>query len=135
MADDFTYWNIAFDVYEKGVAGWQKSSFHALRWPVWGLCWVIQKVAGLGLGAYLGAGLVYLAAGAVVCFQLGRLVRPFAPMQQLLKSLITELHTAFFKPNGFTKERHRFRRVIDTAMQEVEFQSSQWNSSDGPITF
>ena len=77
MADDFTYWNIAFDVYEKGVAGWQKSSFHALRWPVWGLCWVIQKVAGLGLGAYLGVGLVYLAAGAVVCFQLGRLARIF----------------------------------------------------------
>lgn len=56
-------------------------------------------------------------------------------MQQLIKSLITELHANFFKPNGFTKERQRFRRVIDTAMQEVGFQSSQWNSSGGPITF
>ena len=56
-------------------------------------------------------------------------------MHPLLKSLITELHTAFFKPNGFKKERQRFRRVIDTAMQEVEFQSSQWNSSDGPTRF
>lgn len=56
-------------------------------------------------------------------------------MQQLLKSLIAELHDAYFKPNGFKKERQRFRRVIDVAMQEVEFQSSQWNCSDGPITF
>jgi hypothetical protein len=56
-------------------------------------------------------------------------------MQTLIKSLITELHATFFKPNGFTKERQRFRRVIDTAMQEVDFQSSQWNSSDDPITF
>jgi hypothetical protein len=56
-------------------------------------------------------------------------------MQPLIKSLITDLHAAYFKPNGFKKERQRFHRVIDTAMQEVEFQSSQWNSSDGPITF
>lgn len=56
-------------------------------------------------------------------------------MQPLIKSLITELHTAYFKPNGFKKERQRFRRVIETAMQEVEFQSSQWNVLEGPITF
>ncbi len=56
-------------------------------------------------------------------------------MQELLKSLITKLHTAYFKPNGFKKERQRFWREIDTVMQEVEFQSSQWNSSDDPITF
>jgi hypothetical protein len=57
------------------------------------------------------------------------------PMQPLLKSLIAELRATFFKPNGFTKQRQRFRRVVVTAMHEIEFQSSQWNSSDGPITF
>jgi len=56
-------------------------------------------------------------------------------MQQLLKSLIAELHIAFFKPNGFKKERNRFLRVIGATMQAIEFQSSRWNSSDGPISF
>jgi hypothetical protein len=56
-------------------------------------------------------------------------------MQELLKSMLTELHAAYFKPNGFTKERQRFRREVDTVMQQVEFQSSQWNSSDGPVRF
>src|SRR5262245_26053860 len=56
-------------------------------------------------------------------------------MQKPLKRLIAELHTAYFKPNGFKKERQRFRRDLDTVMQEVEFQSSQWNSPDGPVTF
>lgn len=56
-------------------------------------------------------------------------------MQEPLKRLIAELHTAYFKPNGFKKERHRFRRDVDTVMQEVEFQSSSWNSSGEPVTF
>ena len=56
-------------------------------------------------------------------------------MQEALQRLITELHTAYFKPNGFKKERHRFQRDVDAALQEVEFQSSQWNSSGGPVTF
>lgn len=62
-------------------------------------------------------------------------VRPLRAMQEILKRLLTELHTAYFKPNGFTKERQRFRREIDTVMQQVEFQSSQWNSSDSPLRF
>jgi hypothetical protein len=56
-------------------------------------------------------------------------------MQESLKRLIAELHVAYFKPNGFKKERQRFRRDIDMVMQEVAFQSSSWNSSDGPLTF
>jgi len=56
-------------------------------------------------------------------------------MQQLLKRLIAELHATYFKSHGFKKERQRFRREVDTVMQEVEFESSQWNSSDAPITF
>jgi hypothetical protein len=56
-------------------------------------------------------------------------------MQEPLKCLIAALHAAYFKPNGFKKERQRFRRDVDTIMQEVEFQSSSWNSSGGPVTF
>jgi hypothetical protein len=56
-------------------------------------------------------------------------------MQELLKRLLSELHAAYFKPNGFTKERQRFRRDVDEVMQEVDFQSSAWNSSGGPVTF
>jgi len=56
-------------------------------------------------------------------------------MQDPLKRLIAELHSAFFKPNGFKKERTRFCRTVDTAVQEMLFQSSRWNSADSPISF
>lgn len=56
-------------------------------------------------------------------------------MQQLLKTFISDLHSTYFKPNGFKKERQRFRRNIDKVTQEIEFQSSSWNSSGEPITF
>jgi len=56
-------------------------------------------------------------------------------MQDPLKRLIAELHSSFFKPNGFKKERARFRRTVDTAVQEILFHSSRWNSADSPIPF
>ena len=56
-------------------------------------------------------------------------------MQGLLKDLLTELHSRYFKPNGFKKTRHRFSREVDGVMQEVEFQSSQWNMKGDAITF
>ena len=56
-------------------------------------------------------------------------------MQEPLKRLIAGLHAAYFKPQGFRKDRQRFRRDVDTVLQEVEFQSSSWNSTDGPVTF
>ena len=56
-------------------------------------------------------------------------------MHNLLKRLLTELHAGYFKPNGFSKERQRFRRTVDEVMQEVDFQSSQWNSSPAPTRF
>jgi hypothetical protein len=54
---------------------------------------------------------------------------------KLLKDLITELHGLYFKPNGFRKRRQRFWREYDNVMQEIEFQSSQWNSEGDPNTF
>jgi hypothetical protein len=56
-------------------------------------------------------------------------------MKPLLNSLLGELHTEYFKLNGFKKERQRFRRDFDSMMQVVEFQSSSWNAADGPVTF
>jgi hypothetical protein len=56
-------------------------------------------------------------------------------MQAILKNLLSELHTLYFKPNGFTKKRHRFSRQVDSVMQEIEFQSSQWNSAGEPVGF
>jgi hypothetical protein len=56
-------------------------------------------------------------------------------MQEILKSLLADLHTDYFKPNGFKKERQRFRRIVELVIHEVDFQSSQWNSEGSPITF
>jgi len=56
-------------------------------------------------------------------------------MQEILKRLVADLHKDYFKPNGFAKERQRFRRTVDSVMQEVEFQSSQWNSANSSIAF
>jgi hypothetical protein len=56
-------------------------------------------------------------------------------MQPLLKGLLSDLHAGFFKPNGFAKKRQRFQRDVDAVMQEVDFQSSQWNSRTDPIRF
>ena len=56
-------------------------------------------------------------------------------MQPLLKSLLSELHAGYFKPNGFSKKRQRFRRDIKGVVQEIDFQSSQWNSANRPISF
>ncbi len=44
-------------------------------------------------------------------------------MQESLKRLITELHTAYIHPKGFKKERQHFRCDVDNVMQEVEFQN------------
>jgi hypothetical protein len=56
-------------------------------------------------------------------------------VQPVLKHLLSELHERYFKPTGFSKTRQRFRRNVGVAMQEVDFQSSQWNSQSDPIRF
>ena len=56
-------------------------------------------------------------------------------MHALLKNLLADLHSAYFKPNGFGKSRQRFRRARNNVVEEVEFQSSQWNSSGDPPRF
>ena len=56
-------------------------------------------------------------------------------MQELLGTLLSDLHALYFKPSGFKKQRQRFSRLVGSVMQEVGFQSSQWNATGQPITF
>ncbi len=66
FGDDLTYWSRAFDVHERGLETWGKKSFHDLRWPVWGVCWVLQSIFGFGLASYYGPPLIFLTAGAAI---------------------------------------------------------------------
>ena len=72
FGDDLTYWSFAFDLHERGLIAWQVNSFHDLRWPVWGVSWVLQAIGGPGLIAYYGVPLLYLAGGAMLAFAFGR---------------------------------------------------------------
>jgi hypothetical protein len=56
-------------------------------------------------------------------------------MQDILKRLVTELHEACFKPNGFKKIGGRFLRTDGLARQKLMFSSSRWNSANGPVSF
>jgi hypothetical protein len=56
-------------------------------------------------------------------------------MQDILKRMVTELHEACFKPNGFKKTGGRFRRTDGVARQELQFSSSRWNSANSPVQF
>src|SRR3954470_16671961 len=72
FGDDLTYWSFAFDLHERGLQAWQRHSFHDLRWPVWGVCWVLQGLFGFGPLSYYGVPLIYLAAGAGLSFTFAR---------------------------------------------------------------
>ncbi len=73
FGDDLTYWSFAFDLHERGLAAWQRASFHNLRWPVWGISWLFQSVPATdGLASYYGVPLLYLIAGALIAFSFGR---------------------------------------------------------------
>ncbi|RYD61190.1 MAG: hypothetical protein EOP84_36055, partial [Verrucomicrobiaceae bacterium] len=75
LGDDFTYWSFAFELHERGVKeAWSQYSFHNLRWPVWGVSWLLQAIFGAGLFAYYGVPLIYLSAGALLAFTFGRLI-------------------------------------------------------------
>lgn len=72
FGDEFTYWSLAFDLHEIGRSAWSVHSFHALRWPVWGVLWLWQAVFGLGLASIYCQPLLCLVAAACVTFAFGR---------------------------------------------------------------
>lgn len=80
FGDDFTYWSFAFDLHERGLEAWQKQSFHDLRWPVWGVSWVLQALLGPGLLSFYGVPLLYVAAGAAIAFTFARLLTQSLPV-------------------------------------------------------
>ncbi len=80
FGDDFTYWSFAFDLHERGLDAWQKSSFHDLRWPVWLPIWVLQSLGLTGLAAYYLPPLLYLGAGAILAACLARRLSNSAAM-------------------------------------------------------
>lgn len=72
FGDDLTYWTQAFEMHEQGPASIERSSFHDLRWPVWGVCWVIQAIFGFGASSFYGEPFFYTAVGAILAFGIGR---------------------------------------------------------------
>jgi len=71
FGDDFTYWFHAFTLHERGFDGWAKNSFHQIRWPVWGICWVFQGILGPGLISYYAPPYIYLIGGSILSFLIG----------------------------------------------------------------
>lgn len=73
VSDDLGYWINAQRMHEEGLKSWT-TNFHHLRWPVWGVCWLLQAIFGFGMAAYTGEVMVYACAGVAVCFALGRML-------------------------------------------------------------
>lgn len=72
LGDDLNYWGLAFDLHHAVPGAWNPDSFHDLRWPVWGLCWLLQIPFGFSALSYYLQPMVYLGAGAVVVWLLAR---------------------------------------------------------------
>lgn len=72
FGDDLTYWNQALEVHEHGTAGWDRSSFHDLRWPVWGICYVLQPIVNYSIASFYGEPIFYLTLAALLAFLFGK---------------------------------------------------------------
>lgn len=71
LGDDFQYWWIAADLHLRGGVAWDPTGFHSLRWPLWGLSWILQGLFGPGLVSYYAVPLFYVVCGALLTFLLG----------------------------------------------------------------
>lgn len=71
LGDDINYWRLALWHHIGEGKPWDEG-FHSLRWPVWGVCWLLMHGVGLGLPSYYGEPAVYMGFGAVLCFIFGR---------------------------------------------------------------
>lgn len=72
LGDDVTYWSFALALHERGLSAWGAETFYTLRWPVWGLCWLLQLLGPGDLFSFWGGPVLYLTAGALLTFHLGR---------------------------------------------------------------
>ncbi len=72
LGDDLNYWGLAMDLHLGTPGAWSAGSFHDLRWPVWGLCWLLQFVFGFSALSYYLQPMIYLGAGAVLVHSITR---------------------------------------------------------------
>jgi hypothetical protein len=72
LGDDLNYWGLALDLHLGVPNAWNPGSFHDLRWPVWGVCWLLQCLVGFSALSYYLEPMVYLGAGAVLVRALAR---------------------------------------------------------------
>lgn len=70
LGDDIEYWGLALDLHQGVPGAWKSDSFHDLRWPVWGMCWVLQALFGFSSWSYYLEPAVYLGGGALLIFHL-----------------------------------------------------------------
>jgi hypothetical protein len=72
LGDDLNYWGLALDLHQGVPDAWNPASFHDLRWPVWGVCWLLQFLVGYSALSYYLEPMVYLGAGALLVRALAR---------------------------------------------------------------
>lgn len=72
LGDDLNYWGLAMDLHQHVPGAWNETSFHDLRWPVWGVCWLLQIPFGFSALSYYLEPMVYLGAGAIIVYFLAR---------------------------------------------------------------
>lgn len=72
LGDDLNYWGLAMDLHQRVPGAWDAGSFHDLRWPVWGVCWLLQIPFGFSALSYYMEPMVYLGTGAIVVWLLAR---------------------------------------------------------------
>ena len=66
LGDDLEYWGFAVHFHEPRFGSALDEGFHALRWPVWGVIWLVQHVLPKGLPSYYAQPVIYFTLGAFV---------------------------------------------------------------------
>jgi hypothetical protein len=70
LGDDLDYWRLAMELRTGEGDGWRAASFHHLRWPVWGVCWLLMVPFGVTGASYFLQPALYLSLGACLVYWL-----------------------------------------------------------------